>query len=171
VFVLIRFFFDLLLHRRTPDELPASRFLFWGLIVCSALIDFSSMLVDLRPVASAVVTVVASALDLAFVWCVLHAFGRDRRFSQTLTALLGTSIVFDVLLTPLTFLYRSLDAEQPEAVLVWIILLACALWVVDVAGFILARALERPYALGAAIMLGYVLLRANFVRSLIPVIA
>jgi hypothetical protein len=54
---------------------------------------------------------------------------------------------------------------------VWVILLACALWVVDVAGFILARALERPYALGAAIMLGYVLLRANFVRSLIPVIA
>lgn len=169
--VLIRFFFDLLLHRRTPEELPASQFLFWGLILVSALIDFGSMLVDIRALPSAVVTGVASALDFAFVWCVLHAFGLDRRFSQTLTALLGTSIIFDVLLTPLTYLYRSLDADQPEAVLVWVVLLACALWVVDVAGFILARALDRPYALGAAIMLGYALLRANLVRSLIPVIA
>lgn len=169
--VLIRYFVDVLFHRRGPEELPSSRFLLGVTLLVAFGADFGTLLIDFDAVRAFVLAAVTTVLDLAFVWCVLHAFSLDRRFRQTMTALLGTSVIIDLFLVPVSFWSKTYDPAQSEAVLPWTVLLLFAIWAIDVAGFVLARALERPYALGVAIMLGYALLQASLVGSIIPVMA
>lgn len=168
--VLTRFFFDVLLHRRSPDELPASRFLLWGLVLLAAAVDYATLLLRQSNALSFTIAGVTTVLDVAFVWCILHAFGLDRRFAQTMSALAGTSTILSVLLVPLVLWSNRVDAAALEAVFPYSLFLLHSIWAIDVAAFVIARALERPYALGVAIMLGYALLQLSLVASLIPVV-
>jgi hypothetical protein len=105
-----------------------------------------------------------TALDLVFVWAVLRLFDRERRFKQTATALLGADTLLNLLSLPLVLWNQSLEGATAPALL----FLLLAIWSIDIAGFVLSRTLERPYALGVAIMLGYVLLSISLRMSFFP---
>jgi hypothetical protein len=170
VFVLIRFFIDMLLHRSGPAELPRSRFLLWLLVSLGACVEFGSLLLRVDAALSTAIVIVTTLLDLAFVWSVLHAFGLHRRFAQTMTALAGTNTIINALYVPLTLASKGAAAES--GVLFWsAVQILFVLWAIDVAGFVIARALDRPYAFGVVIMLGYALLQLSLVSSMIPVFA
>jgi hypothetical protein len=99
-----------------------------------------------------------------FVWAVLRLFDRERRFKQTATALLGADTLLNLLSLPLVLWNQSLEGATAPALL----FLLLAIWSIDIAGFVLSRTLERPYALGVAIMLGYVLLSISLRMSFFP---
>jgi hypothetical protein len=105
-----------------------------------------------------------------FVWALLRTFNRQPRFRQTMCALLGTETILNLAGAPLVPLLATSTAasEQPEITLPLLLTAALGIWSIDIAAFVFARALDRPYVLCVAIMLGYVLLIVSLQTSLLP---
>ena len=96
-------------------------------------------------------------LYLAFFGVVLRVLRRSGRFWQTTTAVLGAETFLSCLALPL-LLTRSAESDgTASGVLATSLLLLILLWSIDIAGFVLSRALDRPYIVGVLIMIGYVL--------------
>ncbi len=165
---LIQVFIEITLHRRGPEQLPSSQFFFMLVLAVSVAVDSFVLLVDHAPVGRVLLTFFITALDIAFVWSVLRTFALERRFKQTMAALLGTNALLSLLIVPLALWSQSLDVADGDIALPWVLLLMLAIWQIDIAGFVLGRALNRPYALGVAIMLGYVLLSTSLQQSMLP---
>ncbi len=166
---LIRAFFDIALHRRGPEELPASGLLFGAALaayLAAAGVSLSQpMLAVLHPV---LLLAMDTALTLGFIWALLKTFAHERRFRQTATAFFGTAALFNVLGTPIAIWYDALRAAEADIAMPAILLVLLLVWMIDVGGFILSRAIGRPYVLAIGIMLGYELLTYSVRVALFP---
>jgi hypothetical protein len=165
---LILAFVDIALHRKSPEHLPASRFFFAAVLVvylAVALVTTRYLEIVAYP---ELMIAFETVLGLAFVWSVLRLFERQRRFRQTACAVLGTDTLLNLLTVPLVLWHRSLGAPDTEATVPLVLYVLVAIWSIDVSAFIMARALERPYVLTVAIMLGYVLLFVSVRATLFP---
>ena len=161
-------FVEIALHRRGPDELPASRFLFGIVLVAYLIVAFATLRLGAGAVHPILLLIVDTAFSLTFIWSVLKAFDHERRFKQTACALLGTDTLLNVLSMPLIVWGKSLEASGGDNSGVAILFALLAIWSIDISGFVLSRALERAYFLGVAIMLGYVLLSISLRLTLFP---
>ena len=168
---LIFAFVDIMLHRRGPDSLPSSQFLFWTLLALSILTDGVILWLAGEPGRAFAVSVLVTGFDLWFVWGLLRTFNRQPRFRQTMTAMLGARVLLGVLQAPLV---RALveaapspDA-QPQVGLAGVLWLLILVWSIDISAFVFSRALERPYLLCAAIVIGYFLLIRSLQITLLP---
>ena len=168
---LILAFVDIALHRRGPEDLPASAFLLGlALIVYLAVASFAVQLVQPGALALGMIVVDAAVL-LLFLRFVLGAFGLERRLLQTATAIVGAEALFTALSLPLRAMSAPVGPEAPVAGAVDLpafLLLLLVVWSVDVSGFVLSRAIERPYAVGLTIMLGYILLSIGLWSAVFP---
>lgn len=167
---LILAFVDIMLHRRGPADLPSSQFLVWLLLAVAVIVDLAILFVNDGTPRAAGVAVLVQFLDVWFVWALLRTFNRQRRFRQTMCALLGTQTILNLIGAPLVpLLARSAaGAAQPEITLPLLLTALLGVWSIDIAAFVFARALERPYVLCVAIMLGYVLLIVSLQTTLLP---
>lgn len=165
---LIFAFGEIALHRRGPEQLPASQFLL-ALVLAAYLVValLTSRLLGLV-VYPALMVFVETTLELAFIWCVLRAFERQRRFTQTACAVLGTDALINVLGWPLIFWENALAAPATELTPPQILQFLLWVWSIDISSSILARSLERPYVLAVAIVIGYVLLSVSLRVSMFP---
>lgn len=156
------------LHRRGPDELPSSPYFLLAMLGTSMLVE----LIALRATAAADQTLVMTVLDqivnFAFVFGLLTVFGKPRRFRQTMSALLGADVVTNLASAPLIWWHEALHPPPNTATLPSFLLLLVAVWAIDIAGFVVSRAIDRPYALGVALMLAYVFLYYAVRNTLFP---
>ena len=158
---LIFAFVDIMLHRRGPESLPSSSFLFWALLALSIIAD--SFIVWLAGAGGRafVVSLLVTGLDIWFVWALLRVFERQARFRQTMTAMFGVDVLLALLQAPLI---RPLveapppDPQNPTITLAGLLSLIILIWSIDISAFVFSRALERPYFLCAAMVIGYFLL-------------
>lgn len=161
-------FFEITLHRRGPDTLPASRFLLGLVLVVYVVVTWFSQVVPgqfRHPVYFLVVDV---SIDVAFIWSLLRAFEHERRFLQTAIAFFGVWTLLNLFSAPLVPWLRSVQPDQPEATLPTVLALLMLIWKIDVSGFVISRSLGRPYVLGLAIMLGYALLSLSLQDTFFP---
>jgi hypothetical protein len=165
---LIFAFVEIALHRRGPDDLPASRFLFAVVLVAYLIAAFATLRLGAGVAHPILLLIVDTAFSLTFIWSVLKAFDHERRFKQTASALLGTDTLLNVMSMPLIVWSKSLEGTGGDSSLVAILFALLAIWSIDISGFVLSRALDRAYFLGVAIMLGYVLLSISLRLSLFP---
>lgn len=166
---LILAFVDIMLHRRGPDDLPSSKFLVWFLLGVSIAVELAVLFANDQGMRAAAVSVLVAGLDVWFVWALLRTFNRQRRFAQTMSALLGTETILNVVGAPLVpLLNASVSASaEPQLTLPLLLTALLGVWSIDIAAFVFARALERPYVLCVAIMLGYVLLIVSLQTTLL----
>jgi CDP-diglyceride synthetase len=158
---LILAFVEVAFHRRSPADFPASRAFFIAVLLVYVGVELATtryLQVERYPELEVAFDTV---LGLAFMWSVLHAFQRERRFRQAAVAMLGADTFLNLLTVPLLSWHASLHAKPEEATLPYVLFLLVVIWSVDVSAFILSRALERPYVLAVAIMVGYVLLEVS----------
>ena len=167
---LVLAFVDIMLHRRGPEDLPSSQFLVWLLLAVAVGVELAIVLANDGTVRAAAVAMLIQFLDVWFVWALLRTFNRQRRFRQTMCALLGTETILNLAGAPLVPLLTASAAASPEPQITLPLLLTALLgvWSIDIAAFVFARALERPYVLCVAIMLGYVLLIVSLQTTLLP---
>jgi hypothetical protein len=165
---LILAFVDIALHRRGPDYLPSSQSFLFVMIGVSLGVELLALHVAAVVERAALLTFVDTAIDLVFVWAVLRTFERTRRYNQTMSALLGADTLMNLLSVLLVLWNQALNAPEETVTAPALLFLLLAVWSIDVAGFVLARAIDRPYALGVAIMLGYVMLSISLRASLFP---
>ncbi len=167
---LIIAFVDIALHRRGPDKLPASQFFFVLVLIVSVAVELVELLIAQVGERTLVLTLFDVVVDLAFVWAVLKAFGRERRFLQTATAILGTDALLNVLSLPLVLWNHALPSPETQTLasaVIFVLFLVLTFWSIDISGFVLARAIERSYLIGVTIMLAYVMLSLSLRAQLI----
>jgi uncharacterized membrane protein YagU involved in acid resistance len=155
---LISAFVDIALHRRGPEHLPASQFLLGLLVATNLAAGLLTVQIADDPALPFAAVLIQTALELAFIWCVLRAFERQRRFIQSAAAVLGTDMLLALLEWPLLVWDKSLDAPLTELTLPRMIDFLIWAWSIDISAAIMSRALERPYVVALAIVIGYVML-------------
>jgi hypothetical protein len=172
---LILAFVDIMLHRRGPDSLPSSQFLLWTLLALSIVADCALLWLAGESARSFAVSLLVTGFDLWFVWAVLRTFGRQPRFRQTMTAILGAELLLAALQAPLV---RPLveappppDPQNPTLTLTGVLWLAILVWAIDISAFVFSRALERPYFLCVAIVIAYFLLMRSLQITLLQPVA
>jgi hypothetical protein len=162
-------FVEIAFHRRGPEHLPASRFFFAIVLVASVAISLFTIQFALKVAHPIALVVVQGALSMAFTWCLLRAFERERRFLQTASALLGINALLSIVSLSFALWHRGLHVPPDEITVPYVLYTLIAVgWTLDVNAFVVARALDRPYFLGLAIMVGYVLLSASLQITFFP---
>jgi len=154
-------------HRRGPDELPSSPFLLLLLLAASEFAQLVTLRIAAAPDDAILVMLFAVALDFLFVWAVLVVFDRRQRFWQTMSAFLGAGVVLNTISALLVAWNQSLEAPADATTAPEVLLQLLQVWSVDIGGFLLSRAIDRHYALGVVIMLGYVLLSTSLLSTLL----
>ena len=147
---------DIALHRRGPEHVPSSGFLF-GLLFFVYVATGIAAMQFVQPLARAVGLVIFdTALYVGFVWLVLALFRYPNRFVQTTSALLGAETVLTLIEIPVLSLagFENGEVDTPN-IGTWLFLLLI-LWSIDINGFVLSRALQQSYVVGVLIVLGYV---------------
>ncbi|MBI1194338.1 MAG: hypothetical protein GC138_00625 [Gammaproteobacteria bacterium] len=167
---LIRRIFDICLLRAGPQDLPDSsfllRFALIGYILSGLLIASNNQ--DLGTAALLV------AVDVALITCLLFmllwARGLNHRYRQTLTAVLGTGIVLELVSWPILS-WQSYNIAQPgvtnslmfSSLLLW----AWLFWNILVLGHILRNTLSTQLMIGIGLAMLYLFLSFNISRILI----
>lgn len=150
-------FIEIALHRRGPQDLPASRFLMLVLLI--VYFPVGTMVLFLRGSMDTFqfgYLIADTVLYLAFIFAVLRFFKRDRRFIQTVCALLGTDVFINAVSAPFALAGRISGVSEEESVLIWVYLVLFFWWI-DVAGYILAKAIDQPYIVGLMFVILYVM--------------
>jgi hypothetical protein len=149
---------EIALRRRGPESLPESTFLvglLLGLLVALMLVlwwvtgDFSF--------SNAVRFAAHSALLFAFVFAVLTYFKLERRYRQTLCAILGVNILVLLVYFPFVLggVLLSVDIDRTDFFIS--LRIALFLWALLMEASIFARALSQPLILGFMVEILYVL--------------
>ncbi|HET7131565.1 MAG TPA: hypothetical protein VFJ95_04920, partial [Gammaproteobacteria bacterium] len=94
-------FFEITLHRRGPDSLPASGFLFGLVLIVYVLVTWFTQILPAPLEHPLLFLLVDLAIDIAFIWSLLRAFEHERRFLQTAIAFFGVWTLLNLLGTPL----------------------------------------------------------------------
>jgi len=158
---LILAFVDIMLHRRGPEDLPASTFFVSALFAVSLSVVLGIHYATGGTLREAAASVIIAFLEVWFVWALLRVFNREARFRQTMAAVLGTNTILNVASAPLLPMVEAAAVAAVAApadasvslpvLLMWLI----AIWSLLIGAFVFSRALERPYLLCLCIWIAY----------------
>jgi hypothetical protein len=174
----IRFFLDIAMHRKGPQDVPARQGVF--LLALAAYLVAGGLV--LWPTAGGLRQLLGQlGADLVLMVAVCAALlaltGRTARLGQTLAALFGTGALLSAAALPFVWLLAATlgDAEAmpetipPAAALSSIALFGLLLASLLVTGHILRHALDWSYAGGVLAATAYFALSTFVFRSLFPV--
>ena len=164
---LIRFFIELCLLRRAPQDLPASEALFRVALGTNLLAGLLVGQVSGQPVLSSLVQGIAElALELGLLYGALRLTGHLGRFTQAGTALLGTgTLIAVVALAPLA-LNPTGSQESDAAALGAFLLLLVVVWNLLVSGHIVRHTFGISLGQGVAVAVGYEVLAITLISML-----
>ena len=164
---LIRFFVELCLLRRAPQDLPASPLLFRlafaadlgaGLLV--GLMSRQPFLTDL------IQSLTEIALQLGVLYGALRLTGHPGRFLQAATALLGASVLVGiVVLAPLSLNPGDSGASGTAAFGSFVLLLV-VVWNLVITGHIIRHTFGIGLGAGIAAALGFELIAITLISAL-----
>ena len=154
----LKAFLDIVLWRRGPQDLPASRLLFWltaGAYVAVSIAQLAML--DEPPAAWLVYVFVDPVLLTGGVYLLLRLFGKADRFLQTATAVLGTGVVLGIaLFVPVEWVITT-TGISPESTVAGMIALAMVVAFALVTGRILKLATDSNMFTGVTLALTYFL--------------
>ena len=152
---LVSVFVDIAFHRKGPDAVPASGFLFGLVLLGYGAVSLPIWILNWSAQQAIGILFLDVVLHLSFFGAVLAIAHRSRRFLQTITAALGAETFLGCFALPLHLTIVG-DRVDGPALAATFLLLLILFWSIDIAGFVLSRALDRPYIVGVVIMIGYV---------------
>jgi hypothetical protein len=164
-------FLNITFRRQGPEDLPASRFLLLLAVGCYLVLQFAVGMPYYDGLTAGLLRSVLLDLGLlcGVLWLLLGLAGRQARYLQTLTAMVGAGAVLNVVLLPFNWWYeRGVDSGTTELIPTAGII-AIVLWSVTVNGHIFSRALSLPFITGLAISMGYFLMSVLIISRVAPV--
>lgn len=156
---LLNLFFRIWVLRANPQDLPASRTLTHALVALYVLVSIASMSGQLGVPRALVAAIIDTTLLIAPVIALLAISGFPERSYQTVSAILGASIVLLIALLLLGAFVSSVHSLQVTQ------LLALA-WYVLIFGHVLRQAVSLPVLLGATFAFIYVMVSDGLIRAL-----
>ena len=150
---LLKVFIDLCLFRAGPQDLPCSSWLRNASLIAYFLVGLGLSL-SIEEFAPAIRAVALDTLFLMLLAAIpLKLLNKSERISQTLTAIYGSGILFNLALAPFAVMY-VLAGNQADPLLATMIT-AIGLWNLAVLGNIIRYALNLPLIAGIAIAITY----------------
>ena len=141
-----------------PQDIPASRELLALSIVLYFLLGFLLAKLDENITQALSAALVDTVFLLVFVLLLMLLCRKVNRWTQTVTALAGTGIVFGLLLMPAVFALSGPDAmtavQQALSILLYLVLI----WYVVVLAHIFRHAMSSSFALGVFVSIIYLLM-------------
>ncbi len=152
---IIKLLFDICLLRKGPEDMPASIYLMSVLFAVSLLVStfLSSAMHGFKVAAS--LSIVGLLVTFVFVKIIL--IKKSERFIQTFSAMLGVSIIIDIISVPVIYPLLSEKLNENAAGLFWLLALAVYAWFIATFGFIISRAISSTLGYGISIAVGYAL--------------
>lgn len=159
---LFKAFLDLCLFRTGPQGLPTSIWLRNATLVGYFLVS-AALSISIAPEFN---SLLAALLDTFFLALLvvgsLWLVSKRERINQTLTAIYGSGVLFNLAIAPLAVIYLSMDKQAGPLLATGIT--ALGLWNLAVLGNILRHALNLPLIAGMAIAITYLALSSLLVR-------
>lgn len=163
--VLIRFFVDLALLRRGPQDLPYSAALLGLLAALSVIIGTINGRELFGGVQAAFgANVVDLVLSLGLLLLLLQTKGRRARWQQTASAFLGLGVLAGLVMLVIRGPADALGVVQLAILLDLVI----AVWLHVALGNVLRQALEVPLLAGVLIVLAYTVFAFNLIAQVFP---
>ena len=164
---LIRFFAELALLRRGPQDLPVSSAL---LVLLAALSVLFGALNGKNMFGSVQAAFGANLLDLVLtltlLWALLQFRGRQERWQQTATAFFGLGALAGFIM----LLVRGPAHTLGIVDVAMLIDLMMAVWLHVAFGNVLRHALDVPLLVGVLIMLSYTVFAFNLIVQIFPLV-
>jgi len=161
---LLRFFVELAMLRRGPQDLPSSS----ALLVLMALLSVAVGTVNGAEFFGGVRSAFAAnlldlLLSMVLVFALLQIKGRLARWMQTMTAFLGLGVLAGLIM----LLLRSPAEAMGVAQLASVIDLILAIWLQVALGSVLRHALDIPLMAGVIIVLSYTVIAFNLIARVV----
>ena len=162
---LIKFFVELALLRRRPQDLPASPVLLLLFAVLNVVLGAANGAKLFGGFGNALG---ANLIDLLFSMLVLFALlqirGHPRRWLQTTSAFLGLGVLAGILMTLVQIPVEAVGTPGSVALLNLVLII----WLHLALGGVLRHALEVPLALGVVIVLAYTVMSFTLIARIYP---
>ena len=165
--LLFGYFTDILLLRRGPQDLPASRSLLATLILLNLLAGSLLFSSEGQASSESLQSVVDVALSLAMYTAVLNFRGFRERVLQTLIAFTGTGLLLTLILFPISLLIGQ-DAESLFSVVGRLMFLGLLIWSLAVDGNIFRHSLSTSMLVGTGIAVVIFIARVYILESMWP---
>jgi hypothetical protein len=155
----LKVFLDIVLWRRSPQDLPASRLLLWLCAATYVAVSILQLALLDQPAGAWLVFVgLDPILLVAGTWLLLKLFGKTERFLQTASAVLGTGTVLGLcLFLPVQWGLTRLGVPA-ESTAAGLIALGMVVVFALVTGRILKLATDSNLFTGVTLSLTYFLL-------------
>ncbi|MTW21039.1 hypothetical protein [Allochromatium palmeri] len=164
---LIKFFVELCLLRRPPQDLPASEMLLGVVLLADLVIG---VLVGITAGLSWLTSLLQGLAEILLMLMALYAaltqLKRRPRFLQTATALLGSGAMLGLVAIPPLSLNPTGSQESDLAALGAFLLLGLVIWGILVTGHILRHAFSITLGQGSAIAVAFQIVAVTLVSSL-----
>lgn len=161
-------FIDIALHRRGPEDLPASQPLLGRVLIAYATVVLATLAVISATQAQVIWILFEPAVAIVAVYLLLRLVAKEPLFLQTAAALFGTAVFVNVLALPVLCWNELLGGPPGELNAPGFLLLLLYVWSIDIAGYILSRAIGSSYIVGLAIVIGYEFASLAVLQALIP---
>jgi hypothetical protein len=155
---LLDLFLDICLLRKGPQQVPVSPVLLRLTLVTYGISGLLVPLLDTDLPTSLLLVLVDIALLTGLTYGVLRLRGYGERLPQTLTALLGTGTLLQLLALPVLIWLDQEVAGNGMPELPWLLWFGLFAWSIAIMAHILHHALSVSYGLGALYSVGYVLI-------------
>ena len=145
VLTLFRIFGEIVLLRKGPEDLPRSSVLFVVVAFIWIAVGLTSVaVIESYESSGLLIDMALAIIGLAFYAGAINVFGKGARILQSFTALLGCSVVFSIVLFGGRLVLPLFLAESEAnwgVQMIW-------LWSIPVEGHIIARTIDRQWAIG-----------------------
>lgn len=164
----IAVFIDICLLRKDPRDLPASPTL--QALALLAYVVSGLLLVRqfASPGGALLQTLVELLLFAGFLYLLLAWRGRQARFQQSFTALLGCGVLFNLASLPSVHVFANherMEAWVAPAFLLWLLLIC---WSILVFGHVLRHAMEIHLGWGIMLAVLYTIVALQVLHHLFP---
>ena len=163
--LIAKYFLDICLFRANAENAPTSQVFMVLTLIVYGLISLLILMVDYSFAKAISTVLIGLAMMIGFAKAGLWIRSFMDRSRQTITALAGTGIIFDIINLPLVLLSSHFPAE--ELVFPRFLLLLVLFWNITVIGHIMRNALSIPFWAGVGISVFYALTYLRVVRVIL----
>jgi hypothetical protein len=165
-------FFDICRLIKGPQDIPESKNL---LTICLIVYGFLSILLASlsQPTENAILAgILEVALIMIFSLALLQTRGKSSRWTQTVTALVGTGIIISIIAFPVYILIgvgELSEVETSTSQSIGLLLLATlACWNIAIMGHILRHALDVNFMFAMVLAITYIWIIFSFTSAIMP---
>jgi hypothetical protein len=162
--LILKVFFDVILLRRGPEDIPKSALLLMMAIASAVVVNmlFGAMVETVYETDFSL-EFATELIKIASYIIVLAIFGLMSRLMQTMTAIIGCNAILGIVSIAVLMLSQQFNIAELDGILAWLVIF----WLILVEGHIISRAVKLHLITGVATAVVIFILQIGFYYSFV----